>query len=189
MTSATGATLRRKARNKYKPDLIRYLLVAEAPPSEDRYFYFDDVTFADNLFTGTMKMLFPEGFAGYIGRRSTQQKHSLLRSLQIEGFWLLDAVDSPLEHTASAARIRRISDLERRLINLRRAGEIDGSTPVISMKANVYRAFHERFKELGFNAISQLVYFPGNGRQNDFRIMFARALIMAGYRKADTTHA
>jgi len=168
--------------------MIRYLLVAEAPPSEDRYFYFDDVTFADNLFTGTMRILFSERFVGYIGRRSTQQKQSLLRSFQEEGFWLLDAVDSPLEHTASAAVIRRISDLESRFVKLRRAGEIDRSTPVIFMKANVYRAFHERLRELGFNAIDQLVYFPGNGRQNDFRIMFPKALILAGYRKLRTTH-
>ena len=183
MSSATGAARRRTARNKYKPDLIRCLLIAEAPPSEDGYFYFDDVGFADNLFTGTMGILFPTAFEGYVGQRSTQQKRSLLRSFQEKGFWLLDAVDSPLEHTANATRIRVISDLESRLVRLRRSGEIDYSTPLIFMKANIYRAFYERLKEVGFNAIGQRVYFPGNGRQGEFRTMFPKALELAGYRK------
>jgi len=189
VTSKAGATRRRNARDKYKPDVIRYLLIAEAPPSEDRFFYFDHVGFADNLFIGTMKVLFPKQFRGYIGQRSAQQKQRLLRSFQKEGFWLLDAVDSPLEHTASAAQLAKISDLESRLTRLRRAGEISHSTPVLFMKANAYRAFRERLEELNFNAINQLVYFPGNGRQNDFAIMFPKALILAGYRKLGNGHA
>jgi len=184
MNGITGKTRRRVARDRYKPHVIEYLLIAEAPPSEDRYFYFDDVSFADNLFAGTMEILFPDLFSGYIGSRSPRQKQILLKRLQSAGFWLLDAVDSPLAHSASRSRIREISDLPQRLLQLRDAGEVRDLTPVIFMKANVYRAFYDPLKELGFNVVSELVYFPGNGRQNDFRRMFPKALARARYKAA-----
>ena len=79
MNGITGKTRRRVARDRYKPHVIEYLLIAEAPPSEDRYFYFDDVSFADNLFAGTMEILFPDLFSGYIGSRSPRQKQILLK--------------------------------------------------------------------------------------------------------------
>lgn len=50
------------ARLKYKPDLIRYLLIAESPPKTDsnRFFYFEDVGEQDSLFLETMKVLYPK---------------------------------------------------------------------------------------------------------------------------------
>ena len=50
-----------KARKKYRPENIRYLLIAEAPPKADskRFFYFEDVTEKDSLFLETMKCLYP----------------------------------------------------------------------------------------------------------------------------------
>ena len=41
------------ARNKYKPEKIKTLVVGEAPPdSIDRFFYYEDVKKADYLFLG-----------------------------------------------------------------------------------------------------------------------------------------
>jgi hypothetical protein len=42
---------RQRAVKRYKPDVVRLLLVAEAPPQElERYFYFTDVQEQDSLF-------------------------------------------------------------------------------------------------------------------------------------------
>jgi hypothetical protein len=51
------------ARQKYKPDEIKFLLIAEAPPDAEsgRFFYFEEVDKHDNLFIETMKVLYPGG--------------------------------------------------------------------------------------------------------------------------------
>ncbi|MBG47234.1 MAG: hypothetical protein CML05_02975 [Pseudozobellia sp.] len=49
------------ARHKYRPEKIRFLLVAETPPKSDsnRFFYFENVDKQDSLFIETMKLLYP----------------------------------------------------------------------------------------------------------------------------------
>ena len=48
---APARPLRHQAAEKHRPDDVRLLLVAEAPPASlDRYFYFDDVRQQDSLF-------------------------------------------------------------------------------------------------------------------------------------------
>ncbi len=49
-----------KARLKYKPKQIKYLLIAETPPKldSDRFFYFENVDRQDSLFLETMKLLY-----------------------------------------------------------------------------------------------------------------------------------
>lgn len=54
-----------KARAKYKPDPVRYLLVAEAPPKADsgRFFYFEDVSRQGQPVLGNHESVVPEGHA------------------------------------------------------------------------------------------------------------------------------
>ena len=51
-----------KARLKYKPKKIKYLLIAETPPksNSNRYFYYENVKEKDSLFLETMIVLYPE---------------------------------------------------------------------------------------------------------------------------------
>ena len=49
------------ARNRYRPNEIRVLIIAEAPPCAlDRFFYFEDVKKQDSLFLEIMGILYPE---------------------------------------------------------------------------------------------------------------------------------
>ena len=50
------------ARNKYKPDEVEILFIAESPPASGSYFYFPETTGKDSLFNSTMKALdlYPE---------------------------------------------------------------------------------------------------------------------------------
>lgn len=48
---AAAADRRRRAAKRYRPTLVRLLLIAQTPPEElDRYFYFRRVPKADYLF-------------------------------------------------------------------------------------------------------------------------------------------
>ena len=61
---------REEAMNKYKPSTIRCLIIAEAPPNDERFFYFEDVFEKDLLFIGVMGVLFPAELSGYEQHRT-----------------------------------------------------------------------------------------------------------------------
>lgn len=49
------------ARLKYEPLIVKFLLIAEAPPdSIDRFFYYENVHQHDYLFLGIAQSLYPE---------------------------------------------------------------------------------------------------------------------------------
>src|SRR3954467_13749513 len=51
VVTTAAARERRRAAERYEPDVVDLLLVAEAPPSAlDRFFYFEHVTTHDSLF-------------------------------------------------------------------------------------------------------------------------------------------
>src|SRR5665647_3170165 len=70
-----------KARLKFKPQKIKYLLIAEAPPeSIDRFFYYEAVRQHDYLFLGISEALYPEMKNSFLeNRRSSAIKHSILQ--------------------------------------------------------------------------------------------------------------
>ncbi len=47
----------RNAREAYKPERVRLLLIAESPPASGGYFYFEKTVGKDHLFRETMKAL------------------------------------------------------------------------------------------------------------------------------------
>src|SRR5437016_13338949 len=55
-TKPSGADFNR-ARRKYRPHMIRFLLIAESPPSSGGFFYFRMTIGKDHLFRETMKAL------------------------------------------------------------------------------------------------------------------------------------
>ena len=167
-------TLRSEARERYKPDRLKCLLIAEAPPSdESRYFYFDHVPSRDGLFVETMKVLFPSVAADYLGNRGRELKRSLLSSFQREGYWLVDAFEEPLRR-----RTWRMEDsnLTERLEKLREEAFLTRTTPVILIKIAVYQEFYDVLTHHGYCVIDERMPFPASGRQKEFRQSFERAL-------------
>ena len=56
-----------EAREKYRPEHVKCILVAEAPPaSVDRFFYYPDVKQFDWLFLGVMEVLYPDEKLNYV---------------------------------------------------------------------------------------------------------------------------
>lgn len=87
-----------RLREEYRPTSVRVLLIAESPPASpidnQRFFYSSVLTGHDNLFRGV-------ALAAYgLGREDLARlgKDAVLRRLQADGYWLIDAVDMPVNH-------------------------------------------------------------------------------------------
>ncbi len=175
------ADLRREARNHFKPSVLDTLFVAEAPPSDDRrYFYFEDVVTQDGLFIELMKFFYGDAFESYVGARTPEKKYQWLARFQADGLWLLDAYDEPMIGAPSsgprrASWLEDRSDLSERLHNLSRDGYISNDTPIILIKVTVYDAL---FQELTnhYNVIDKRIPFPGSGQQASFHDLLRDAL-------------
>ena len=87
-----------KARQKYLPKKIKYLLVAEAPPdSLERFFYFEDVKQHDYLFLGVAQAMYPDLKDKFLtSKRKMEIKKLILERFKSEGFFLLDLSDLPI---------------------------------------------------------------------------------------------
>ena len=61
------------SRKKYKPEVIKTVIIAEAPPdSIERFFYYEDVKTADFLFLGIVEVLYPEAKKKYLEYKELQ---------------------------------------------------------------------------------------------------------------------
>ncbi|MBI1886399.1 MAG: hypothetical protein HYS09_08845 [Chloroflexi bacterium] len=179
MSRIEAKARRQAAREKYKPNPIRCFLIAEAPPTDDRYFYFENVPTADWLFRGVMKVLFPLEFARYV--RRPEQKRNLLGRLQEKGFWLLDAVEEPLDGAPKGGprRVRYVlenSNLLRRLEDLVAGGYMSQRTPIVLIKATVYDAFYLPLGREGYQVMDRKIPFPSSGQQICFEKLFGEAI-------------
>lgn len=161
-----------KARNKFKPSRIRVLLIAESPPCNlGRHFYFEDVKVQDSLFLEIMGILYPEQKQQYLSSgRETELKTELLETFKEDGYWLIDLseipgrlYDGPLEDFLPSLLTR----LEK---------NIDKSTPVILIKANVFDICYGPLLANGYKVSPERLPFPGSGQQRVFREKFGKAL-------------
>lgn len=165
------------ARKKYKPEKVKCVFIAEAPPdSVERFFYYEDVKKADYLFLGIIDVLYPELKTDYLSlRRSTEKKKEVLNKLKSDGFYLLDLLNEPIgsfkEDLNEAARI---------LVN-KIESEFEKNIPVILIKANVVDLLYNKLISAGFiNVSKERLPFPSTGGQTKFRNGFIKALKEVG---------
>lgn len=152
---------RAAAAKRYKPDKVRLLLVAEAPPkADDRYFYFPDVAQHDWLFRAVARAILPHAAPTRIN------KASLLAQLRDRGVFLIDLnpdpVDGPDLSPYVPALLNRIVEL--------------APERVILIKADVYRAAYPALAAAGLPVSEMRIPFPSSGRLKEFAAAFGRAL-------------
>ena len=166
-----------KARQKYKPETVKYLLVAEAPPdSLERFFYYDDVRQHDYLFLGVAEALYPKLKEQFLlSGRSSEIKNTILQTLQQDSFYLLDLSELPLSLLDT--------DLQSQLPSLvdKINSVADDNTQIILIKANVYDIAFYYLKQKFKNVIDQRITFPGQGGQRKFQDEFKQALKKVHY--------
>jgi hypothetical protein len=158
--TADHRSRRVEAAERYRPEHIRLLLIAEAPPeAEDRYFYFHDVHTQDSLFRYVARSLLPDA------QPTRENKPVLLAQLRDRGVFLIDLKQDPVDGTALTAYV---PDL------LRRVQELNPDR-IVLIKATVYDAAYAALAAAGLPVSSIRVPFPGSGRQKQFEEAFARA--------------
>ena len=173
------------ARKKFLPDHIKILFVAEAPPALDsqRFFYFVAIMVGDPLFLEMMKVLYPDEFLST--RNTRRHKGEFLTRFQNDGFYLIDACRLPLPKGASSAKKKRIirADLpflKTRLAELKKLNRLRSDTKIILISRPVYDVCLIALKN--FHVVnSEMIDFPGTGRQKQFREKLAASLKAATY--------
>jgi hypothetical protein len=142
----------------FRPEKVRTLLIAEAPPSAlDRYFYFPSVSTHDSLFREV-------AYAITSVQPTRENKRELLTMLQVKGLFMIDAVPEPVNGRYSIDVGRLISRV-RRLAPDR----------VIVVKAGVFDRVFEPLRAAGIPVVPVRIPFPGSGQQVRFRHEFDRA--------------
>ena len=142
-------------REKFKPEKIKVLFIAEAPPENDTFFYS-----AKGGFYNFTKQVFIELFEDEI-KKSTD----FLHFFQYKSYFL----DDLCNETKTFKEIRSnkkyyIKELEGRLI------AYNPQAIIITLK-RINGLIHEAIKQSNISINPELIFtlpFPGNGHQNDY---------------------
>ena len=154
------------AAKQYQPKRIRLLLVAESPPGEDRYFYFEDAKRADDLFEGICGVLFEEESRG--------NKLPCLVALRKRGIFLVELKpDAPRNDEPLGPYVGPF------LLNV----ETLAPEKIILIGAEVYGAAHSAMEKAGLPVADVRVPSPSSGYEVEFRQKFRQALVRAGQEK------
>jgi hypothetical protein len=173
----SSATDFSRARQKYRPHKVRFLLIAESPPSSGGFFYFATTIGKDHLFRETMKALrfWPENEP----MRRGVDKRSMLRRFQSMGFYLLDTCVFPVDKLRPRERKRAVLSQTPRLVN-----DVIKANPshIFIVKSSIFSPVSIALREAGL--LTRVlntgpVAFPSHGNQRVYRSMLRRAVSKA----------
>lgn len=169
-----------KVRQRYRPDKIKVLLIAESPPpaagtESSRQFYRSDrVRRADRLFTSTVKALYPEA-ADKPEAELEKEKEQWLRRFQSSGWYMIEALEHSLPHEVTKAERQELirKNLPRLITRVKELAEL--GTGIILIKSNVFDVAAEPLRQAGFNVLNkELVDYPGQFNQTAYRQKLTR---------------
>ena len=173
---------------RYKPETVRVLFIAEAPPAFrfNRLFYFEDLRDGDTLFLEMMKILYGSavGFTenGFSSGSSAQgirgRKSELLARFMREGYFLIDASEEPMPDRASSSqKLALLRAAVPRLIVRLKEFAVYKDTPIVLIGGVTYSACAEPLINLGFNVVNgAMIDHPARGGQLRFREKLRRTL-------------
>jgi hypothetical protein len=166
------------AAEKYKPKKIRVLFIAESPPffKEEKkraYFYFEDNPGKDVLFATLVKAIYDFDY-----RKNTEEKKKLLTQFKEDGFFLIDAVEYPINRDKNWRMLRNkereviikeeFPNLLNKLDKFKKDELIDSETRIILIKKIVFNALFPVLKQSEYNVINRgKIDFPKYFRDRD----------------------
>jgi Putative endonuclease, protein of unknown function (DUF1780) len=166
----TFSTDHDQARQRYFPERIKLLFVAEAPPSDlERFFYFEAVNEHDWLFLALVRSLYDEA-RDLDTPELRERKREFLKRFASDGYFLLDASDAPMPRGATPAEKRRL--LSRSLAALiKKISEFNADNlKIVLISHAVYEVCCVPLRAAGFNVLNnEMIDFPSSGRQAEFR--------------------
>ena len=160
MLDNINTNIYKEASEKFLPENIKVLFIAESPPTNGSFFFFK-FTKQEILLTTLTTALFGDDK----GFTKNDSKVAFLEKFKNEGYFLIDAVEYPINMTTDKNReliIRKEMDnfLER-LEELKKMNRVDADTKIILIKKSVYNILANVFKEKGFNILNNSkVDFP-----------------------------
>jgi len=158
-----------------------YLLIAQAPPDNiKRFFYYKNVPKHEYLFLGIIGVLYPNLKKEFLeSGRNEDIKESILLKFKEEGFYLIDLSELPISYLTANLdeQLPKLADKIQKLA--------DDDTKIILIKSDVYEIAFRFLKDRFKNIIDIKIPFPCCGHQNDFKLMFSKALKLAGYKIED----
>lgn len=161
---AAAAEVRRGravAAERYRPETVRLLLVAQAPPAaDDRCFYLPDVPTQDTLFRSVARIILPHT------EPTRSNKASLQEQLRDRGVFLIDLKPDPVDGTVLSQHVPKL---------LARIAEL-APERIILIKADVYDEVYPALARAGLPVKNVRVPFPSFGQQSAFKTAFSRAL-------------
>lgn len=153
---------RRKAAKKYKPDTVRLLIVAEAPPcTPERSFYFEHMDQHDWLFRYVW-----EGLTGQKPDRSRKAEH--LGALQAAGVFMIDLHEDPISGSTAKDLAPCVPGLIARCRELR-------PKAIVLIKSVVYDMAFDVLTTAGLPVVDERIPFPASGQQKKFLEAFRAA--------------
>lgn len=148
-----------EASEKYLPDKIKVLFIAESPPApysngEESYIYFDTAK-KEVLLTTITTAIFGDGN----GFTKGCNKVYFLKRLKAGGYFLIDAVEYPINKVKAKVRESMIKEglknFLKRLNTLKERNKIDSATKLILIKVSVYNTLCSLLKEYGYNILNK----------------------------------
>ena len=167
------------ARDQFRPEKVRVLFIAEAPPcAADRFFYFTDVNKGDSLFLYLIRTAFPELW-NIPTKKLRGMKEELLYRFQEEGFYLEDSLSVPLpKGISSNQKLKLIKEGQEQLYF--KIKQFQASAKVVLLSSSVFKAHYEYLKALGYIILNNTaIPFPGSGQQNKFKEQIAKVDLWA----------
>lgn len=169
-------------RQKYKPEHIKILLIAESPPpaadvQSSRHFYRSEkIRNDDRLFINTIRALYPETME--LSEQVIEEgKDEWLRRFQADGWYMIEALEQSQEHgVTKRQRQERIQESLPHLIQ--RVHKLaESTTRIILIKSNVFEVAAEPLRASGLTVLNtELVDYPGQYNQSAFREKLIRLI-------------
>jgi len=158
-----------EAREKYRPEFIKTIFIAEAPPcTDDRFFYFEDIKKGDSLFLHIIRAVFPE-LEAWETKAIRAKKEELLIQFRDQGYFLEDSVAEAIPKGTKPKEKENI------IINnqedlLKRISPYKAQSNFVVLSSTVFKANYELLKNEGFNILNDfMIPFPGSGQQSNFK--------------------
>lgn len=138
-------------REKYRPETIEVLLIGESPPAVDidkplRFFYAPTLARHDNLYRGVAEAVY-----GNAPGFDVRKKQANLAKLQADGFWLIDAVEYPINRDSDPERRESITRSLPGLV--KRCQELAPRRGVIICHGGVYEIVADRLRAEGSSVL------------------------------------
>jgi hypothetical protein len=160
-------------REQYRPDRLEVLLIGESPPDPGagrRRFFYAPTLQIDNLYRGVA-----QGLYGDHPDVDLTDKPAVLRRLQADGFWLIDATDQPVNHLPPGPRRAAITAAVPQLVA--RCRDLAPRRGVIICHRVVYQLTAPSLGDAGVQVLhDQPLPFPLGTWRAEFVAGFRRAL-------------